>query len=35
MIQMSNFIYSLQCQISDIQDKIRHAKWATEEKLVI
>jgi hypothetical protein len=33
MIQMSNFIYSLQCQISDIQDKIRHAKWATEEKI--
>ena len=30
---MSNFIYSLQCQISDIQDKIRHAKWATEEKI--
>lgn len=30
---MSNFLYSLQCQITDIKDKVTNLKWATEDKI--
>ena len=29
---MSNFLYSLQCHMSDINDKITNLKWAIEDK---
>ena len=30
---MSNFFYSLQCHMSDIQDKVTNLKWAAEDKI--